>query len=347
MSKKYLFYIIVFLHIFSCPLYCQESKKENLYREANELLSEYSGQTDQILQAQEKLNEILKIDQNYALAYVGLARAEYKLGYINYTNYDQKSLLKARQLVFKALEINPNLFEAHLANSYIYLFQKDLANAKQSMLKAKTIKPDDMRIVIFEAELAQKEKDYETAIQKAKQCIAASSDKKILSDAYSILHGIYRYKKEYDLADKYYQEELKLDPDSPWVNSNYSNFLIETGNYDKAIEYGKRSLSLMDFGMGHYVLSNAYYKKAYDLCWNKKDYYEAEKYFTLSIEEYPNNANVYYGLGICYRFISYDKKDKGLLKKSEEALKKAIQLKPDHELAKKELEKHYQWINKK
>jgi hypothetical protein len=53
-----------------------------------------------------------------------------------------------------------------------------------------------------------------------------------------------------------------------------------------------------------------------------------------------------YGLGIYYRFIADRKKDKELIKKSEESLKKALRLNPEHEQAKAELKKHYEWIGK-
>ncbi len=313
--------------------------QDELYKKASAILDNYNGTESSLYEARGYLEKILEVNPDYAPAYVGLARVEYKLGYINYDNYKKENLQQAHQYLSKALLIAPELFEAYITRGYVYLFQKDLADARNMAEGAAKLRPSAPEVNLLLAGIAYKEKKYDEAVKKAKEVLLASDNKKLKIEAWGILGPVYNIRQEYALAEKTYLEQIKLDPDSAWAKINYSAFLIRRQNYDLAIEVSQAALRDMDLGMGHYVLAMAYYKKGAELCWDKAKYEEAEKAFLSSLEHNAYYANTYYGLGVCYRFISARLKDRAMLDKSEQAFRTALAIDPQHELAKKELQK--------
>ena len=182
-----------------------------------------------------------------------------------------------------------------------------------------------------------REKDFKEVEDRAQRVISKTTDKKLLTDAYSLLSSVYKNQQRYDLSDKTYLKIIEIEPKSPWASINYSRFLISRGDYDKAIDYGKKALALMDFPMGHTVLGEAYYEKGVDLFWKKKQPNESKEYFALAIQHDPRNPNAYYGLGVSLYHVGHTGKNVAELVKAEEALTKAIKLKADHEEAKETL----------
>lgn len=81
-----------------------------------------------------------------------------------------------------------------------------------------------------------------------------------------------------------------------------------------------------------------YNNKGY-LCVKNKEYESAMKYYKMTLDFDPENAYAYYGLGMSYHSIAYNKKDRELLKKAEENYLRALEIDPKHQESKKELEK--------
>jgi tetratricopeptide (TPR) repeat protein len=202
---------------------------------------------------------------------------------------------------------------------------------------AQQINPDALQVNLLLAELAVREKDYTEVEHRARRVLSETSDKKLLGDAHSLLTSVYKFQQRYDLAEKSYSSILELKPNSPWAHINYSNFLISQGQYDKAIDYGTKALALMDFGMGHKVLSRAYYKKGAELLWKKKKPAESAQYFALAVEHNPADADAYYGLGLSRYHTGYSGKNVLELEKAEQALMMAVRLNPDHKQARETL----------
>jgi tetratricopeptide (TPR) repeat protein len=313
--------------------------QEELYEKASAILEDYNGTAAQLYQAAGYLEKILEANPDYALAYVGLARVEYKLGYLNYDNYKKENLEQAHKYLSKAFSLDPQLFEVYIARGYVYLFQKNLKDARNMAEAAVKLKPSAQEANLLLAQIAYKEKKYDEALKRAKEVLAESDNKKLKIGAWGVLGPIYNIRQEYDLAEKTYLEEIELYPDSAWAKINYSAFLIRRENYDLAIKMSQAALRDMDFEMGHYILAMAYYQKGADLCWNQAKYQEAQEAFQSSLEQNAYYANTYYGLAICYRFLAAKSKDIEMLEKSVQALRAALSIDPNHELAKKELQK--------
>lgn len=312
----------------------QNTEKEKLYKRAIELIDSYRGRTEKIYEAIGCLNKVLKIDPNYALAYVGMARATRCLGYINNENFEPGTLEQCQLYLDKAMQIDPNLPQAYITSYYNYKYRKDLLTAKKMFKEAERLAPDAPDVVLISARFAAQEKRTDEAINLAKKTVEISNNERIINSAYRLIRDIYIENKQYSLAEEVYLKIIELEPDSAWAKSNYSSFLIRfRKDYDKAIEYVKLALEQMDFGMGHRILSKACYQKGYDLCWNKKEYKSAIEYFELAVENDPWLSNAYYGLGVSYYNLFWQTKDKNYYSKSKENLNRALQIDPNNQQA--------------
>lgn len=338
--KKTITYIIICFVCFSTLLHAGENENQAIYDRAQKLIDEYRGDTSLLNRAYKLLEKVAIANPNSEYAYVGIGRLTYKAGYINSNNFQEGSLEQAKEYFKKAININPEFFDAYYYGAYPYLFSKEYDIARQMVREAEKIRPKSPKVDLLFAKISEGEKDYKEVIKRAKLAISKKPEKKILSDAYSVLSCAYIMQKKYDLAENVYQSIIEIEPNSPWARVNYSSFLRKhRKNYDKAIDQGKIALELMDFGMGHKVLGDAYYRKAAHLHWNKKQRDESRKYFLLAIDHNPYNSYAYYGLGCSYYHTGYKNKNESLIMKAKEAFVKAIQLNPDNKQAKEQLNK--------
>ncbi len=99
------------------------------------------GGTDNIKIASEYYQQAIAIDPNYALAYVYLA-GSYR-GLVGHSVLDPKEFLpKANAATRKALELDPNLPEAHLSMGILYMFDWNWAAAETEFKRAIELNPN-------------------------------------------------------------------------------------------------------------------------------------------------------------------------------------------------------------
>ncbi len=324
---------------------------QRLYADATEKIDSWHGRTPLLLQAQRNLHRILQANPRHALAYVQLARVEYKLGYLNGENFDAGGLERAHRLLAKAFEIDPELVDAFVVSSSVYYFQKDLARARQMAEEAEKREPSLPDVNLALARIERKEQKLDDAFKRFRAVIETTNDKTLLVTAYEGLISIHKARKEYAAADEAYQVILKLEPDSAWAKVDYANFLVGRGEHDKAIEFAKAALGIMDFGMGHRVLADAYAEKGRDLFWTRNEPEEAARYFHLAIQADPSTAGAHYGLGAYYftraRTAGSREQVLEILDQAEREYRRALELEPDYAAARQELDKTRsakQWV---
>ncbi len=314
--------------------------EQRLYLKAQKILDDWRGNAVLLKEAEEILQELMAKNPDSAFAHVGFGRLAYKKGYINNRNYKEADLIKAHKYFNRALEINPELFDACFYSAYAYIFSRNWQKAGQMAGKAKELDPESPRTGLLMAEIALWQERFKEAAQWANFAISKTTDNKILIDSHRLLTKVYRKQKQYDLAEQSYLKIIELDPDSPWAMSNYSSFLSYfKSEYDRAIEYGRKALELMDFGMGHRVLAKAYYGKGFDFLLNNNQTDVSIDYFKLAIEHYPDYADAYFGLGMAFGLKGTQDRNASLIEKAEYELISAIRFNPDHEQAREQLMK--------
>ncbi len=320
-------------------------EEQQLYAEGKELLDEYSGDRSVLIKAERLFQQILKSNPNSAPAYVGLGRLAVKAGYISNNDFDPQFLKAAHGYFSRALAIDSTFFDAYYYGAYLYLNEKNYVQAKQMAKKARELAPNSLQPDLLLADIAEREKRYDEVERLVLPILGKTSDRVLLRMAHESLSSAYEFQKRYDLAEQSYLKIIELDPKSSWSLINYSSFLIRRRAYDKAIDFSKKALTLMDFGMGRHVLGKAYYKKGEELLWEKEEFEQSKTYFRLALEQDPTNADAYYGLGVAYYHTGYDNKNIADIEQAEKALAKAVQVEPNHHQAQEQLERVRKLIN--
>ncbi|NNE98058.1 MAG: protein kinase [Pyrinomonadaceae bacterium] len=150
--------------------------------------------------------QAIEKDSNYALAYAGLA-ASYSVRPLNGASSTRESLPKVKEAARKALELDPNLAEAHAALGNILFYSYDWEGAERSYLKAIEVDPKYAKAYHWYGHLLASKRMYVEALRN---------------------------------IDK----ALELDPFDQAVISGKNSVLFSAGKYDEAISQTKKSIEL-------------------------------------------------------------------------------------------------------
>jgi len=311
-----------------------QTNEEAIYRKAHQLIDDNPWGGEALELAIGLTKSIFRNNPKSARARVLLGRLSYKYGYKQYDDFTPGSLPLAQKQFALARELEPTFYDAYFYGVYPFLFEKNFVKARELIQAAQKLEPGSLRNELLLAQLADDEERYPDAVRHANRVVASTREKKLLRDAYSALASAYQAQKQYDLAEKSYQNILALDPESPWANVNYASFLNRRKRYVDAIVYGEKALGLMEFGMGHEVLGRAYYQQGVRLYWEKQQYKESINYFAHAVQHRPTHANSHYGLGLAVLRTHASSGDIIELHRAEASLTTAVRLKPDHRDAK-------------
>jgi len=154
-------------------------------------------------------------DPGFALGYVGAADSYGALRDLWGIDH-QTSLLREKSLVAKALEIDPELAEAHTTNASVLASEYNLRQAEKEYKKAIELKPS-----------------YATA-----------------HHWYQL--EILRPQKRWDEALAEIKKAIELDPLSPIIVANLGGYYLNKGEYAKAVEPFRKAAELgLSFAHGH------------------------------------------------------------------------------------------------
>ena len=301
----------------------------------------------------------IELDKNFALAYTMLAQAYTKMYWVHYDR-SKNILIKSRQAIDMAFEINPNLPEAHLAlglyyywgylkyskaleqfeivlehqpnNSechasiaYVHRRAGNWEKAKVSIKKALELDPGSLLITYATGETFYLLREYAEAEYYFNQVIMLSPD---LFDPY--WYKIHIYLNSKGNTNK---ARLILEEASQMISSTKDPLFIEIrvlldvydGNYQEPLKY----LSLESFDafqlQFYYKPQFLLYARIYNLM-NKPElayaYYDSTRIFLESkLIDYPEDSRLHSSLGIAYAGL-------GQKEKAINAGKKAVELLP-------------------
>ena len=170
----------------------------------------------------------LEKDPNYALAYAGLASV-----WTGRTDSGQQPVSevipKAMSAILKALDLDPNLSEAHVVLANIHFeYKRDWTSAEEEFRRAIELNPNNRDAHFMYADYLislKRNQEWQTEMQKA----------------------------------------LALDPVSSFTRTFYGWHLVYLGRCDEAIKVLQEALeSQPDFASAHMGLWGAYFKKQMD-----------------------------------------------------------------------------------
>jgi len=171
----------------------------------------------------ESYRRATEIDVHCAFAYAGLA-GSYAMGVWYIPLEPREAMRNARAAATKAVEIDPNLPEAHLAMANVLSYDWDWSGAQREMETARGLEPNFS--------------DY--------------------GYAYTLLLSAGKP----DEAVRWIRRSEELDPLSPLVGANVGQILYYARRYDEAIEQGRKTIDLdPNYAMAHAYLGQAYIQK--------------------------------------------------------------------------------------
>ena len=173
----------------------------------------------------EYLEEAVRLDPNYGLAYATLANC--------YLSSQDRFLDKAKLAVDKALELDDRLAEAHAAQGNIRLLEKDWSGAERAFLRARELNPNYQRFHLDYAHYLRLMKRFEESVAESKRVLDI--------DPLSVLYNrqvavALFFARRYDDAIEQSFKTLELEPGMPtaygWLARSYE----QKGLYDQAVE---------------------------------------------------------------------------------------------------------------
>jgi len=213
-----------------------------LYHKGRSLWGKRTG--DNIPKAIGFYEQAITRDPNYALAYAGLSAA-YILSPF-YAGADRRvASAKAQEAALKALRLDPNLAEAHLALGKVFFFSEiDLAGAMREYKRAIELKPNDADAHHWYGnDTLSALGQFEEAIAEGKRSVELDP----LSIVINVDLGVtFYYAHRYDDAARQLRKTLEIDPTSFYTHYNLGILLQVTGDLSGAIAEYEKAKQLND-----------------------------------------------------------------------------------------------------
>jgi TolB-like protein/Tfp pilus assembly protein PilF len=201
----------------------------------------------------EQFQQAIEKDPSYALAYAGLADA-----YATSPGYSATPVSevapKARAAAARAIELDPNLAEAHASLAYIRIsFNTDSAGAEKEFQQAIQLNPNYPSAHHWYALLLS----HLGRFDEAKREILRAQQLDPLSLIINRTVGdVFLWAREYDQAFEQFKKTLEIDPNFPPVHEDLAAVYSMKGRYEEALQEMNTAIAL-NGRLPHYVASIA------------------------------------------------------------------------------------------
>jgi len=213
-----------------------------LYHKGRSLWEKRSG--DNIPKAIAFYEQAIARDPNYALAYAGLAQAYIILPFwAGVDRLDASS--KAKDAALKALRLDPNLAEAHLALGKVLFFSEiDLAGALREYQRAIELQPNDATAHhwLGNDTLAALGR-FEEAIAQGKRAVELDPLSPVINTDFGTT---FYYAHRYDDSVRQLRKTLEIDPTSFYAHFNLGIALQAAGDLSGALAEYEKAKQLSD-----------------------------------------------------------------------------------------------------
>lgn len=332
MQKIYLFIVVACILLSSC-----KTEKTEEYTESQEILN--VSDTSAVIK---ELTGKIKSDPNNADLYI--QRGNELL--------NRQKLTEANQDAERALKLDSTKSDAWLLAADISFLSKDIKNTVKFINSSLKFNEANIKALLKMAEIYFILEDYKQSMEYVNKALkidvyeakgyfikgmnykymgdsalASSSFQTAIEqnpeyyDAYIQLGLLYADAK-HPLAEQYYNNAIKLRPNSTEAIYNKSIFLQDNGFPERALE-GYRIILEIDPQYSAAAFNIGYINLIF-----LKNYPEAITYFTKAISIYPDYYEAYYNRGYAYEL-------SGDAKNAESDYRKSLAIQPDYTLAAK------------
>lgn len=230
---------------------------------AKELLDSWYGQQQRLLEAARLLENVLRVDDEFAPAVLQYGRVFGRAAYISGREYDPELLVQSRTWFLKAIELEPDYAAAFIKLSSNYINSGRHDEAREALARAEEIGTDDPGVLLNYAAMLRREGRDQAALELYERIIEQGKrDDPAFAAAAGLMASIYVDDGRYEEAKAAYELRLEVAPDSAWYWGGYSRFLLfRLGDVDGAIASGRTALSIMSYGEGRFGLACALFTK--------------------------------------------------------------------------------------
>jgi TolB-like protein/Tfp pilus assembly protein PilF len=198
---------------------------------------------------------VLEIDPGYAPAWAELANCYTKLCVFGYAA-PQDSYPKAKEAALKALELDPNLGDAHAALGAIKMhFEWDWGSLEEHFRQSRRLIPNGVNALLWEGQYLMVTGRFEEGIEVARR--AAELDP-MFAPSLLMLGWSYFMARRYDEAVQTYKKTIALNPafaygycEISWVYFRKFRLLRGLLNARKALRLGDSQIVLGTIGGGY------------------------------------------------------------------------------------------------
>ncbi|MGH9937556.1 MAG: winged helix-turn-helix domain-containing tetratricopeptide repeat protein, partial [Blastocatellia bacterium] len=187
---------------------------------------------DGLTRALECAREMLRLDPNFAGAWVALADscallAEYLF------RAPQTMFPEAKSAALKALELDEELAEAHASLAEAFLYHDwDWAEAEREYKLAIKLNPNYSSAFLFYAWLLLTQGRFDEASQSLRQAQRIDPGSLTLKTVMGLPHY---YRRQHERAIEHYRQALEMDADFAQAHYYLGEALILQGRYDEAV----------------------------------------------------------------------------------------------------------------
>jgi TolB-like protein/Tfp pilus assembly protein PilF len=188
----------------------------------------------------------IEADPDYALAYAGVAIASSLLDIY----FDPRSVnsIQADLASQKALQLAPDLAEAHLARAFALRIAENLAEAEKEFEKAIRLDPKLYDAFYFYGRALMYQKRYPEAAKMLERAALLEPDNfqapAFLGGAYAGMGMRAEANAARRRAVKLIEQRLDIDPDHARAYNLGATTLMKLGNIPRALEFATKSLSI-------------------------------------------------------------------------------------------------------
>jgi len=154
----------------------------------------------------------VELDSTFALAYAQLSRGHYLMYWFHY-DHSYARLAMAKQAVDKAFQLNPDLFEVHLAlGNYYYYGNLDYDRALEQFTTALKSQPNSSEIHSWIGYVQRRQGKFEEALVNIKRAYKLDPLSNVLA---GMVGETLVHLRKYPEAERYYERAISLAPDLP------------------------------------------------------------------------------------------------------------------------------------
>jgi TolB-like protein/DNA-binding winged helix-turn-helix (wHTH) protein/Flp pilus assembly protein TadD len=183
-------------------------------------------------QAIQHFEAAIRMEPSFASAYAGLANAWVQRGILGAFGF-RESEVPARNAAIKAIELDPNLAEAHEALAHTLMFY-DMAwvTAEREFRAAIELEPSNVYAHVYYATLLEILGRFQEAIAEGQRSLALDPVSTTVNSEYGRV--LFRARR-YDESIRQFQRTIELDPQDFNVRSRLVEVYIQTGRFEEAL----------------------------------------------------------------------------------------------------------------